>query len=257
MRRSGALGPLALVLALAGAGAAALGLLGFKFGWLNWGMAEFLVRTAPQPLELIGGAFGLAAIVFALLAKPRGGVGTALVAIAIAAVTYAGIAAQNAYDGRFAPIHDVSTSWTDPVAPSAVLASARGKDALPVETAPRVAAGAAPIYAGLNVAEVNARTCPAAVPVTLTTTPDKAYPLALKAVKDRGLQLVTDDPAHGVIEATSTNFWNMKEDVMVRVRAEGAGSRIDIRSISRQGANDRGHNCRRVTQLRAALTPGA
>ena len=249
------LGWLALGFALA-SGVCVCGLVGFKFGWLSWPVAHFLIYRAAQPLALFSVVLGLVAAVMAGVGRQRSLFLMSLGASALAIAIYLSVSMQVSADSRFPPIHDVSTTWTDPPSPDAALVAERGPKALPVVSAPMVPPDAA-VYGGKPVAEVNARTCPAAVPVTLTTTPDKAYPLALKAVKDRGLQLVTDDPAHGVIEATSTNFWNMKEDVMVRVRAEGAGSRIDIRSISRQGANDRGHNCRRVTQLRAALTPGA
>ena len=40
---------------------------------------------------------------------------------------------------------------------------------------------------------------------------------------------------------------------MARVRPEGAGARIDLRSISRHGQVDHGINCDRVSAFRAQL----
>jgi uncharacterized protein (DUF1499 family) len=63
-------------------------------------------------------------------------------------------------------------------------------------------------------------------------------------------------PAEGRIEATdSTRFFGFKDDVVVRVRAEGTGSRIDIRSKSRVGLGDAGTNARRVRALMARIKP--
>ena len=69
-----------------------------------------------------------------------------------------------------------------------------------------------------------------------------------------GLTLVTENPAGGRIEATATAKWlKLKGDVLVRIKPEGAGARIDIRSISRTGIRDLGENCRRVGRLRAMI----
>jgi fatty-acyl-CoA synthase len=252
MRRHHWIAALALAFAVVGVGVVALGLFGFKGGWLNWGTSDFLVRKAPTPLALLAVTLGLVALVFALVAKPRGGLVPALLAIVVGIATYAVIATQSAADAKFPPVHDVSTAWDAPPMPGAALATERSKeDSLPVDKAPIVAQGTVSgLFTGRTVAEVNASTCKAAVPVTL------AYAAAFAAVKAQNLHVVTADAATGSIDAVATNFWNMKEDVMARVRAEGAGARIDLRSISRHGDNDRGHNCRRITELRKALSPG-
>jgi fatty-acyl-CoA synthase len=101
---------------------------------------------------------------------------------------------------------------------------------------------------------VNAQTCPGAVPVVLTGPVQAAYDKARAAMLREGLTLVTENPAGGRIEAlATTRFLKLKGDVIVRIRPEGAGARIDIRSISRTGIRDLGENCRRVTRLRAAM----
>lgn len=255
MNRTGqTLAWLALAFAVA-SGVCVGGLVGFKFGWLSWPVSQVLIYRAAQPLALIAGVTGLIAAVMTGIGRQRNSFIAGLAAAVLGVLCYAAVANQIAAEHRFPPVHDVSTTWGDPPMPGPALAIARGPGALPVDRAPVLAADTA-IYAGKTVAEVNARTCSAAVPVTLATTPANAYAAVLKAVRERGLRIVTDDPGRGVIEATSTNFWNMKDDLMVRVRPEGAGARIDIRSISREASNDRGHNCRRVGQIRSALASG-
>jgi fatty-acyl-CoA synthase len=60
--------------------------------------------------------------------------------------------------------------------------------------------------------------------------------------------------APGRIEATATSFWyGFKDDVLVRIRPEGGGSRVDLRSVSRVGLSDLGANCERITELVEAL----
>lgn len=242
----------AFICALAAPAFVALGLFGMKYGWFGFGVSAFLVDTAAFPAALLGAALGLVAAVYTLVER-RGGVVWPLAACLIGVGAALAGSMQNAADAKFPPIHDAATSWTDPVMPTPHLLQVRGADADPVAPAPMV--GGSGALAGDTVADVNAKTCPAAVPLTLMVTAPAAYDRALKAVKDRRLAIVTDDKAAGVIEATATNFWGMKDDVMIRVRPEGAGARVDIRSISRRtpGRTDRGHNCRRLTQLRSDI----
>jgi uncharacterized protein (DUF1499 family) len=55
------------------------------------------------------------------------------------------------------------------------------------------------------------------------------------------------DSAAGRIEATATTAWfGFKDDVVVRVTAEGSGSRVDVRSVSRVGLSDVGTNASRI-----------
>jgi uncharacterized protein (DUF1499 family) len=57
------------------------------------------------------------------------------------------------------------------------------------------------------------------------------------------------------VEATDTTFWfGFKDDVVVRVRPEGEGSRIDVRSMSRVGVSDLGANAERVRKFLAKLS---
>ncbi len=108
----------------------------------------------------------------------------------------------------------------------------------------------------LNVPEAQRKAFPDIQPVVLAVAPDQAFAIADQAIADMGWERVATVPAEGRIEATdATRFFGFKDDVVVRVRAEGTGSRIDIRSKSRVGLGDAGTNARRVRALMAKIKP--
>ncbi len=97
--------------------------------------------------------------------------------------------------------------------------------------------------------------CPGAVPTVLTTSPADAYARLKAAVVAERMAILTDDPATGRIEATvARGVWGVRDDLVGRVRPEGPGARVDLRSIARAGLNDGGANCDRITRLHGKLT---
>ena len=81
----------------------------------------------------------------------------------------------------------------------------------------------------------------------MDATPADAFKRALQAARDMGWEIVAADAAAGRIEATDTTFWfGFKDDVVIRVEADGAGSRVDLRSVSRVGVGDVGANAARI-----------
>jgi fatty-acyl-CoA synthase len=222
---------------------------------LDYAVSVLATGWAPA-LALAAGALGVLALLAALLIRPRRDRTTSLLAVALAAIVFAGATEVKAVVAAHPPIHDVATDWADPLLFGPTASAARGANANPVEPDPKVQAQPQnPNLTGTRVAEVNARTCPAAVPVVLTGSVRGAYDKARAAMLHEGLVLVTENPADGRIEATAVTRWlKLKNDVIVRVRAEGAGARVDIRSLSRTGIRDLGENCRRVGRLRAAIS---
>jgi len=70
---------------------------------------------------------------------------------------------------------------------------------------------------------------------------------ARDAANAMGWEIVATDSLAGRIEATATTTWfGFKDDVVVRVQASGAGSRVDVRSVSRVGRSDVGANAARI-----------
>ena len=94
-------------------------------------------------------------------------------------------------------------------------------------------------------------------PIILNDPPAATFERALGAVEALGWELVADDAAAGRIEATDTTFWyGFKDDVVVRIRPDGSGSRVDVRSKSRVGRGDVGANAARIRTFRERLTGG-
>jgi uncharacterized protein (DUF1499 family) len=96
---------------------------------------------------------------------------------------------------------------------------------------------------------------PSIEPLDLDMPTPKAFERALRAVKGLGNVRVTDVvPQKGRIEATVTSrIFRFTDDVVVRVRRHGTGSRVDIRSRSRDGKGDLGANAARIELLIAAI----
>jgi uncharacterized protein (DUF1499 family) len=65
---------------------------------------------------------------------------------------------------------------------------------------------------------------------------------------------VREDPSAGRLEAVAGTFWfGFKDDVTVRVSADGAGSLVDVRSKSRVGKGDLGTNAQRIRTYQRRL----
>jgi len=139
------------------------------------------------------------------------------------------------------PIHDISTDTDDPPRFAAIVPLRRGA-ANPIE------------YGGPEVAAQQHRAYADIRPATLSDPPPRAFERALAAARAQGWEIVDAAPAEGRIEATDTTRWfGFKDDIVVRVRPEGAGSRLDVRSLSRVGGSDVGKNAARVRAYLRAL----
>jgi len=90
------------------------------------------------------------------------------------------------------------------------------------------------------------------VPGTVAEAIGRAETLA----RERGWEVAVADPEAGRLEATDTTlFFRFKDDVVIRARpaAEGGGTEVDMRSISRVGGSDVGVNAKRVRSFLADL----
>jgi uncharacterized protein (DUF1499 family) len=149
------------------------------------------------------------------------------------------------------PIHDVTTDLNDPP---------MFKDAVPL----RAASGALnPVEyqriqsimgKTLNVPDAQRSAYPDIQPLLLPQPPARALQLAQQAAKDMGWDILAVVPSEGRIEATdTTRYFGFKDDVVIRVKPESTGSRVDVRSESRVGGGDTGTNARRVRAYSARL----
>lgn len=153
-----------------------------------------------------------------------------VIGLAVTAVPWQGLRQARAVP----PIHDISTDTTRPPAFVAIL-PLRADAANPAD------------YGGAELARAQAGAYPDLQPRHLDAAPAQAFERALRAARAMGWEIVATDAAAGRIEATDTTFWfGFKDDVVVRVEADGNGSRVDVRSVSRVGASDVGTNAKRI-----------
>jgi uncharacterized protein (DUF1499 family) len=97
---------------------------------------------------------------------------------------------------------------------------------------------------------------PDIAPIHLDMAPAGAFE-RVKAVADRmpGWIVTHADADVGRIEATATSrLFHFVDDVIVRVRPDDRGSRVDLRSRSRVGQGDLGMNAARIRAFTAELT---
>jgi len=80
--------------------------------------------------------------------------------------------------------------------------------------------------------------------------PSAALTRSVSVLEDMGLEIVATDTAGNKVEATFTSFWfGFKDDLVVRIKPQSAGSLIDLRSVSRVGQSDLGANAKRITEF--------
>jgi uncharacterized protein (DUF1499 family) len=84
-------------------------------------------------------------------------------------------------------------------------------------------------------------------PITLAVSPADAFKRVDAVAMALGWDVVARAPPDGRIEAIDTTKWfGLQDDVVVRIKADGNGSKIDIRSKSRTGTSDLGANADRI-----------
>jgi uncharacterized protein (DUF1499 family) len=138
------------------------------------------------------------------------------------------------------PIHDITTDLENPPAFEAVV-PLRADAPNSLERPP-------------DLAQQQREGYPDLAPVTLSMPADQAFDRALEEAQNAGWRVVTADKASGRIEATDTTRWfGFQDDVVVRLTPWGAGTRVDVRSVSRVGRGDVGTNARRIRRYLQAL----
>ena len=212
---------------------------GMRFGVWNLRTSFTLLRDAAY--------LGIAAIGLTLLAlvasRPRGAsLGMLVVALAFGVVAFGVPWTFGQRAKRVPPIHDISTDTQDPPAFVAVLPLR--KNALNPAT-----------YGGDSVAAQQHKAYPDIKPLDLPLLPPEAFRRALEAAKAMGWTLDAADSTAGRIEATATTAWfGFKDDVVIRIRPNVSGSRVDVRSVSRIGGSDIGTNAARVRAYLSRLS---
>jgi len=200
------------------------------------------------PLFLLGGLLGLVGLLLALVAlyttRPatgRAGRGLAWGACALGIAVLSGIAVA-ASSGRGAPpINDITTDPDDP--PQFAALAREGPNA-----------GRDMSYPGESFESQQRAAYPDLAPIAVMDPPDVAFAAVKKAVEGFGWKIAAADASTGAIEATDTShIFRFVDDIAIRIRPDGTGSRVDMRSKSREGRGDLGVNAGRIRKLRDAL----
>ncbi|MDP2373315.1 DUF1499 domain-containing protein [Reyranella sp.] len=192
-------------------------------------------------VAVAGVALGLATIVPTRPGDRRRGFVAAFLAIVIGVAGAWVPVSWFLWSQQLPVINDISSDIADPPAMVALLQLRRG--------APNP-----PAYPGAATAVLQRDAYPDIVPIVLPVAPAEAFKRVDRVAMALGWDVVARAPADGRLEAVDTSEWfGFRDDIVVRIRAEGTGSRIDIRSKSRAGESDLGVNARRIRVFIARL----
>lgn len=228
------------VLAVAGAAVLFAGPLGYRLGLLS-------LPVAADRVFVWGGSLGGVAAVLALIGgaatfarrhDARRGLGRAVLAVLVGGLCFRAA-------GRLpfvAPAPSLQDVTTDTVHPPEFV------------TLPQVNGAAARTYPGEAFAAAQRRAYPDIQTLDLALDKDAAFTKALSAIRGMGWRLVAADGAAGRIEASArTRLFGTTEDVVVRLSAAETGTRVDVRSVSRDEPGDGRSNASRVRAVLRAL----
>ena len=144
------------------------------------------------------------------------------------------------------PIHDISTDLEDRI-----------------EFTPDVAAASPnkdPDAAGRALVEgLQKQGYPDVQPIALSLPPDQAFARA-KSVAEKmpSWNVTSADAQTGRIEATATSrIFHFVDDIVIRIRPDAGGSRVDLRARSRVGQSDLGANAARIRAFGGAINKGS
>ena len=228
---------------LAGAALLLLALVpfGWRFGLWNYRLSFRMVAWA-QDLALAAAIIAALGLILGRSVIDRRSRLLAAVLVVFGAGVIAVPWAWGRLNGPHPPINDITTDTENPPVFVAALAAREAEQARPV------------IYGGAMVAHEQQAYYPDIAPLSLAAPPGRVFERALATAQALGWRILASDAQKGMIEASDTTlYYGFTDDIVIRVIADGAGSRVDIRSHSRQGTGDNGVNAARVRKYLAAL----
>lgn len=229
------------ILFAAAAALLAVAPLGWRVALWPYATSFVLLRWATYG-ALAGALAALAALMRWRLLPPllRGG---AIAAILVSAVVF--YMPWHFTLAAGASIHDITTDPADPPAFEAVLAARKAANAAPSDYP----------GSGPDTAQIQKQAYPDIAPLLLKAPPQQAFAAALATAQAMPRWTIdASDPARGRIEASARTLWiGFTDDVVIRITPDGAGSRIDMRSLSRVGRGDFGANAARIRAYFSAL----
>jgi len=235
---NGLFGRLALLVAIAAAILVAGAGPAYRYGGVELGQAfQFLMWGVYAAAG--AGALAVLWVVFALIGRSTNGLAAFVLALLLAGGAAYFPLAMKAQGDAVPPIHDITTDTANPP-PFVAIAPLRAESKNGVD------------YNAAENAEAQQKAYADIQPLVTDVPPADMFKRAEATARAMGWEIVAAEAGEGRIEATDTTMWfGFKDDVVIRIVAEGSGSRLDIRSMSRVGKSDLGKNAERI---RAFLT---
>ncbi|MBN8499814.1 MAG: DUF1499 domain-containing protein [Sphingomonadales bacterium] len=204
------------------------------------GFSAFLGGGGIALLALVSGLAGLIASRRSASPGRRGGV----VAILFSAGYVAFLVSRPLVAGEVPAIHDITTDLADP--PRFEVLQLRKDNLAGVETVENWRRIHAQAYGDLR-------------PITIPRPVAEVTADAVRLARAEGWRIAASDPSRGHVEATaSVSFIRFQDDVVIRIAptADGNGSQVDMRSVSRVGRSDFGVNAKRIRAFLKRLAEG-
>ncbi|XOV84261.1 MAG: DUF1499 domain-containing protein [bacterium] len=217
-----------------------VGALGAKLG--IWGfMGGFTLLAVGTVLAAAVFFLGIIALVVSFSKKLPAERSAVSIGLVISVVILVLMGSQFMTAQSVPAIHNISTDTEDPPEFDAIVAL-RGPDSNPLA------------YDAQALAAVQRQAYPQVQSLITEVAPGEMLNRAVAVLEDMGLEIVDTNAAAGRVEATDTTFWfGFKDDVVVRIRPQGSGSIVDVRSVSRVGQSDLGKNAERISEFLAGL----
>jgi hypothetical protein len=203
-------------------------------------------------MYVMAAAGGLAFIglAWALFGKKHRAAIVAVLVMLAAGVGGGSLYAQSVMRDELPPINDVQTDWARPVAFSERALQLRERaGAIRVRDDAMIPEGDSR-WSGMSFAKAQSEFYDDIVPLKVKQGVADATVAASHAAKRLGWDVLVENPPDGMVEAVYHSPWyDLAYDIAVRVTPDGSGSRIDVRSTSRNPGGDLGENAIQVKQL--------
>jgi uncharacterized protein (DUF1499 family) len=188
-------------------------------------------------LFVLGGLLGLGVAIQTVVRAVRG---RALGAGHVVAVVVAAVLIASAARGRGAPrTNDFTTDLADPPA-------FRHAQSIPANSGRDMAYPAA-------FADAQRACCPDLRPLALPVPPAEALARVRRVAEGMPHWQVTAAEGDTIEAVDTSRVFGFHDDIAIRVRPDGNGSKVDMRSKSRDGQGDLGVNAARIRTFLAEL----
>ena len=228
--------------------------LGSRFGIWSWQFGLGTLTREVGPVVLTATLiFGLFSLLLFFFVKPRKGLIIALAAIIIPAAGFAHLTSVRSTAASLPFIHDITTDTQDPPTFGSVIMAER--EATPGVNTVDYAGKRDREPDGRLVSALQTQAYPEIRTLVLSEPPETAFGRAEQVARDMGWKIKETDADSGRIDATDTTFWyGFRDDVAIRLRpAQGGGTRLDVRSVSRVGGSDLGATAARIEKFLDAM----